>query len=221
MEENITKVGALKKLLKDNGGIATWEIIYNEIEKYYPKAKLSNEWQAGIRGVLYREIKNNKSFKKIDEGTYSLLDYDEGRLLFSLEGEKVDKITFKEIIINARVGQAEFRKKLVLSLKKCPITGINDTRLLNASHIKPWFMSDNRERLDINNGFLLSPTFDKLFDKGIITFDFNKKIIISKSINEYNINLLGIYNNQFIKDLPLEGREQYLEYHQNKIFMKY
>jgi len=80
-------------------------------------------------------------------------------------------------------------------------------------------MSDNRERLDVYNWFLLSPTFDKLFDKWIITFDFNKKIIISKSINEYNLNLLGIYNNQFIKDLPLEWREKYLEYHQNKIFI--
>jgi len=72
----MTKVEAIKKVLKDNGGIATWEIIYNEIEKYYPEAKKAKEWSAGIRGVLYREIKNDKSFKKIDEGTYSLADYD-------------------------------------------------------------------------------------------------------------------------------------------------
>ena len=39
----MTKVEAIKKLLEDNGGIATWEIIYNEIEKYYPKAKVSHE----------------------------------------------------------------------------------------------------------------------------------------------------------------------------------
>ncbi len=40
----MTKVEAIKQLLKDNGGIATWEIIYNEIEKYYPDAKKSREW---------------------------------------------------------------------------------------------------------------------------------------------------------------------------------
>ncbi|NUJ97968.1 HNH endonuclease [Candidatus Gracilibacteria bacterium] len=220
MEKEITKVGALRELLKDNGGIATWEIIYNEIEKYYPKIKDPKDWQAALRGVLYREIYKNENFKKIDEGIFSLLDYDENKLLFTDEKDILDKNTSKEILINIRIGQAEFRKKLVLSLKKCPITGINDTRILNASHIKPWVMSDNKERLDINNGFLLSPTFDKLFDKGIITFDFNKRIIISNSINEYNINLLGISNNQFIKDLPIEGRERYLEYHQNKIFIK-
>ena len=76
----MTKVEAIKKLLEDNGGIATWSIIYNEIEKYYPKAKISSTWQSGIRGVLYREIKNNRNFKKIEEGTFSVLDYDENNL---------------------------------------------------------------------------------------------------------------------------------------------
>ena len=66
----MTKVEAIKKVLEDNGGIATWEIIYNEIERYYPMAKASMEWQAGIRGVLYREIKNQRNFKKVDESTY-------------------------------------------------------------------------------------------------------------------------------------------------------
>ena len=58
----MTKVEAIKRVLEDNGGIATWEIIYNEIEKYYPEAKVSTEWQAGIRGVLYREIQKHQNF---------------------------------------------------------------------------------------------------------------------------------------------------------------
>ncbi|PIU43392.1 MAG: hypothetical protein COS97_01290, partial [Candidatus Nealsonbacteria bacterium CG07_land_8_20_14_0_80_40_10] len=60
----LTKVQAIKKVIKDNGGTATWDIIYNNIDKYYPAAKEMKEWQAGIRGVLYREIKNNQNFKK-------------------------------------------------------------------------------------------------------------------------------------------------------------
>ena len=90
----MTKVEAIKKVLEDNGGIATWEIIYNEIEKYYPEAKKSKEWSAGIRGVLYREIKNDKSFKKIDEGTYSLADYDINKLVLSPK----DLITTKDVL---------------------------------------------------------------------------------------------------------------------------
>jgi len=214
----MTKVEAIKKLLEDNGGIATWEIIYNEIEKYYPKAKVSREWQAGIRGVLYREIKNKKSFKKIDEGTFAILNYDERNLVLPDTITK-DKETTKEIITKVRVGQAQFRKKLILSLKKCPITKIDDSRILNASHIKPWVMSDNQERLDAKNGFLFSPTFDKLFDRGFITFSNNKEIIISSTLAQKNIDRLNIHSGQQFEDLPVIGREEYLEYHRNKIFL--
>ncbi|MBN2571372.1 MAG: hypothetical protein JXA68_04535 [Ignavibacteriales bacterium] len=76
----MTKVEAIKKVLEDNGGIATWNIIYNQIEKYYSGIKSSNEWEAGIRGVLYREIKNNKNFKKVGIALFALIDYKEERI---------------------------------------------------------------------------------------------------------------------------------------------
>ena len=61
----MTKVEAIEKVMKDNGGAASLDIIYTNICKYYPTAKDSIDWQAGIRGVLYREIRNNKSSKKM------------------------------------------------------------------------------------------------------------------------------------------------------------
>ncbi len=71
----MTKVEAIQKVMEDNNGTASLEIIYQNIEKYYPSAKISNEWEAGIRGVLYREIRNNKRFKKIGLSIYALKDY--------------------------------------------------------------------------------------------------------------------------------------------------
>ena len=214
----MTKVEAIIELLKNNGGIATWEIIYNEIEKYYPNAKQSREWQAGIRGVLYREIKNNKSFKKIDEGTFALLNFDENSLIPN-EIKDEEKNTSKDILATIRVGQSQFRQKLVLSLKRCPITKIDDPRILNASHIKPWVMSNNIERLDIRNGLLLAPTFDKLFDRGFITFTNDKQVLISETLNQENIKRIGIFQYQQFDELPILGREEYLEYHRTKIFL--
>ena len=211
----MTKVEAIKKVLEDNGGIATWEIIYNEIEKYYPDAKKSKEWSAGIRGVLYREIKNDRSFKKIDEGTYSLADYDINKLVLSPK----DLVTTKDVITAIRIGQSQFRKKLMTSLKKCPITGINDIRILMASHIKPWTQATNHERLDIHNGFLFSPTFDRLFDRGLISFSNDKSLLVSNTFSEKNLARLNLKQNQVITDLPIIGREEYLEYHRNKIFI--
>ena len=69
----MTKVQALISLLKDNEGVANWEVIYKNIEKYYPQAKASKEWKAGLRGVLFREIRNGRNFKRIGEGVFSLI----------------------------------------------------------------------------------------------------------------------------------------------------
>jgi len=105
-----------------------------------------------------------------------------------------------------------------MSLKKCPITGIDDTRILIASHIKPWTMSDNSERLDLRNGFLFSPTFNRLLDRGIITFSDKKELIVSSTLSKDTLGRLRIFENQIIEDLPIIGRVTYLEYHRTKIF---
>ncbi len=213
----MTKVEAIAKVMQENGGLANWAIIYNEIEKYYQDIKQSKEWQAGVRGVLYREIKNHRNFKKIDEGLFALMQYDENSLVLD------DDITDTEIptVVKIRKGQNKFRNKLLKELKpKCPVTQISDKRLLIASHIKPWAFSDNTERLDINNGFILSSIIDRLFDEGLITFSLRKEIIVSNSLSDKNIERIGIQNKQIVNNLPIIGRESYLEYHQNKVFLQ-
>jgi hypothetical protein len=89
-----TKVEAIKKVIQEFDGVANWEQIYNNIEKYYPAAKVSKEWKAGIRGVLYREIKNKKNFKKVSLGLYALSNYKEENIL----EEKKDKIKIHNFI---------------------------------------------------------------------------------------------------------------------------
>lgn len=73
----MTKVEAIQQVMIECGGTATLNDIYQRIEKYYPSVKETNDWQAGIRGVLYREIRNNRLFKKIGLSIYALLDYKE------------------------------------------------------------------------------------------------------------------------------------------------
>ncbi len=80
--------------------------------------------------------------------------------------------TERAYIRNARIGQGQFRKALLDAYQStCPILGISNPDLLMASHIKPWNACTNQERLDPNNGILLSPLIDKLFDRGLITFE--------------------------------------------------
>ena len=109
----MTKVEAIKQLMKDNGGAVTLKTIYNEIEKYYPNAKKSVEWQAGLRGVLYRDI--GKSFKKLSNSVYAVIDYNE----FDFINVDADKLVAeKEIIAKVRVLQSKYRKELLKLLRE-------------------------------------------------------------------------------------------------------
>lgn len=87
--------------------------------------------------------------------------------------------TEKATLVLARRGQGEFRARVKLLERECRVTHVAAAELLIASHIKPWKLSDNQEKLDGNNGLFLSPHIDKLFDKGFITFTHNGKMLVS------------------------------------------
>ena len=119
----------------------------------------------------------------------------------------------------ARVGQGIYREKLLQECPFCPITMINDERLLIASHIKPWAVSTDIERLDPKNGFMLSPLYDKLFDRGFITFTDERRMQVSNWLSPQNIRRCGLTDNSFIQLLPLdEKRLEYLAYHREFVF---
>jgi hypothetical protein len=212
----MTKVDAITNVLIDNGGIATWAIIYNQAERYYPNIKTQKDWKAGVRGVLYREL--GKKFKIIDVGVIALIDYEETNLL--LDEDKQIGDTVKNILTKVRIGQDRFRAELLKHLKICPITGIDERMILAASHIKPWSISSNFDRLNIYNGFIFSPTIDKLFDKGLITFENNKELIISNQLSAKNSTLIGIQSGRKYAKLPIDNRISYLEFHRENIFIQ-
>ncbi len=119
----------------------------------------------------------------------------------------------------ARVGQGKYRELLLEECPFCPITMINDERLLIASHIKPWAASNDKEKIDPKNGYMLSPMYDKLFDKGLITFTDDKKLVISNWLSPKNIERIGLVDNKYYQFLPNDGdRLKYLEYHRTCVF---
>ena len=103
--------------------------------------------------------------------------------------------TQKELLTFARIGQGKYRKDLIELWEKCSVSECNMTDLLIASHIKPWSESSNEEKLDPYNGLLLLPNYDKLFDKHLISFDDDGKIIISPQIKKEEYKVLGISSN--------------------------
>lgn len=128
----------------------------------------------------------------------------------------------KETIILARIGQGIYRKKLLEETGVCPFTMVNDEHLLIASHIKPWKQAENKEKKDPKNGFVFTPTYDKLFDRGYISFTDDKRLMVSTWLSKYNREQLGLVEGQVIDRLPVidEKRKRYLEYHRAHIFKK-
>lgn len=122
-------------------------------------------------------------------------------------------------IRNARIGQGKYREKLLDECPFCPITMVNDERLLIASHIKPWVVSNDFEKVDHHNGYILTPLYDKLFDKGFITFTDDKHMIISNWLSPKNCRRLNLVNNTYYPRLPMDDfRKKYLEYHRSYVF---
>jgi len=137
---------------------------------------------------------------------------EENRKIQSILGPKE-----QQIITKARIGQGKYREELLKLCPYCPITTISDDRILIASHIKPWAHSNDYEKTDPYNGFMFTPTFDYLFDRGFISFTNDKKIILSPFLSKVTYSKLGISPNKIYPLLPIDGREEYLEYHRNKI----
>ena len=136
------------------------------------------------------------------------------------EINSIDSLTPTEKVqlVKSRIGQGLFRRNLILDCGHCPITGVDDIRFLIASHIKPWRDANNQERLNQKNGLLLTPTYDKLFDQGFISFENNKNLIVSSMVTQANREKLNISNGMNIPLLPIDGREEYIEYHRDMLF---
>lgn len=125
--------------------------------------------------------------------------------------------TQRKSLIDTRLGQGKFRAALDFRWNnKCAVTDISTRELLRASHIKPWKDSNNSEKLDPNNGLLLSANIDALFDKGLITFNNNGEMILSTDLEESTTSKMKLP--QKLRKTLEPSEKQYLEHHRNEIF---
>jgi predicted restriction endonuclease len=92
------------------------------------------------------------------------------------------------------------------------VTGFNKLDVLIASHIVPWCESNDNERLDVYNGILLSPVYDALFDRNLISFENTGKIILSDKIDDNAYKKIGVSGSERIKNLS-PYNVSYLERH--------
>jgi hypothetical protein len=117
----------------------------------------------------------------------------------------------------ARRGQGAFRRNVFSVEACCRCTGIGKPSLLIASHIKPWrFCETAYERLDGNNGLLLAPNADRLFDRGLMTFRDDGSTIFSNAISEDELRRLGIRGEVHVPLNPVQ--QKYMRFHRAQVF---
>ena len=240
---NITYLSEIINALEHLNGCGSLQEIYEYIEKnkMLPAIKTNENWKNNVSATIQRHCSETMSYRGALDIFYSVYGLGEGywglnsmkklnlgKDIVPIE-QRIEKLiiddnriseTEKEMLVKARIGQGEFRKKLINKYKKCIITGITDERILLASHIKPWRSSNNIERLSEENGLILSPLYDKLFDIGLITFDKNMKVLISSQLNKNDVSKLYLDTDFSYIKFPSNDLKINMEYHRDMIYKK-
>jgi hypothetical protein len=146
------------------------------------------------------------------------LDEWEARIEAALRENKTIADTDRQALILARRGQGQFRANVQRIERACRVTKVERLEHLIASHAKPWRDSSNDERLNGENGFLLTPTVDHLFDKGFISFDDNGDLIVSPVADPVSLRRMGIAAGELTNVGPFsEGQRSFLEFHRDNV----
>jgi putative restriction endonuclease len=129
--------------------------------------------------------------------------------------------TEKMAIVMSRRGQGLFKSRVAKIERRCRITGVTNLDYLIASHTKPWRDASNEERLDGENGFLLTPDADLLFDRGFISFEDSGKVLISPVADRMSIEKFGI-TEQMLQSVGAfsTGQRKFLDFHRESVFLK-
>lgn len=124
-------------------------------------------------------------------------------------------------IVLARRGQGLFKTRVMRIEHACRITGVTREEHLRASHCKPWRDATNEERLDGENGLLLTPSIDHLFDRGFIAFEDNGQVIVSPVAHRDSLLRMGIKP----EHPPMvgsfsTGQRRFLEFHRENVLLR-
>lgn len=132
-----------------------------------------------------------------------------------IKRETADETT-RTALINARLGQGQFRRDLMrIWGRRCAVTGCDVVDILRASHVKPWKNSNNDERLDSQNGLLLGAHLDALFDAGLISFDDSGAMLVSKLVSNGAKSELRL--GRPLMKTPSDALRRYLAFHREHV----
>jgi hypothetical protein len=139
----------------------------------------------------------------------------------TIESDSRISDTDREALIIARRGQGLFKQRVTQVEHRCRLTGVTELIHLRASHCKPWRDSSNDERLDGENGLLLTPTIDHLFDRGFIGFENSGELLISPVAHRPSLSRMGVPIDRIVNVGSFsEGQKHFLNYHRDSVLLR-
>lgn len=133
--------------------------------------------------------------------------------------------TEAHVTTKVRIGQSFFRQMILASYgNRCCITGNPISELLIASHIIPW-NEQSEHRLNPQNGLCLARTHDVAFDRGLITFDENYRLVLSRYLQEFlpeetlESNFVAYAGTQLRLPEKFQPKSEFLRFHREEIFL--
>jgi hypothetical protein len=190
----------------------------------------------GRRGLVGATALDRKIWAEFNsDWTRLIMDADALNSLTSIDDnsmkEKNEQFVYEPLMeqttvtatIEQRVGQKFFRRAVLANYdNRCCITEIADVRLLNASHIIPWQL-DEKNRHNPRNGLCLSATFDRAFDRGLMTVDHDGRARFStsllKSDSEKTRSFFQRYDRQpLLAALRFDPDPEFLKWHHEIYF---
>ena len=179
----------------------------------------------GLIGTEFQALASHALTVATDEKARAGVDAEEMR---AWEDHLVDEIntdgklpeTERRALIMARRGQGIFRQRLAKIEKCCRVTGVNRPSHLIASHAKPWRDSGHEERLNGENGLLLTPTIDHLFDRGFISFEDSGDLLVSPVAHTESLNRMGVQTSHLVNVGSFSsGQKHFLDFHRSNVFL--
>lgn len=157
--------------------------------------------------------------ERLSPGLEPMLEEWERHVEATIREDRKIEDTERQALIQARRGQGLFRTNVEQIERACRVTKVERPEHLIASHTKPWRdCANNDERLDGENGLLLTPTIDHLFDKGFISFENDGGLIVSPVADRTSLVRMGIEPERKINAGAFsEGQCRFLDYHRGNV----
>ena len=149
-----------------------------------------------------------------------LLEWEEHELNLIQTDARLPETT-RQAVVLARRGQGLFKDRVMKIERACRLTGVTRVEHLRASHCKPWRDANNEERLDGENGLLLTPNADHLFDRGFIGFENNGDVLVSPVAHRDSLARMGLTLSHMVNVGGFsEGQRRYLEFHRENVLLR-